>query len=280
MTERETTSWWLRPARGFGLALSLTVSAAIIFGFVGALGWMVGVPLRWTAAFVGAVCALEVGGVAIAALLRRYVGVSGDVPAILTGAWRRQAERYGGPPAEVVPFLDGLSVSRRPKVPHRLMAVLLLAGAALVLVGAAAPRLFAGALALLAIGYFASVRRGAHALTRLAGHEVEVRSGRLVQLSPDGWPLGEIDLTRPFTYEYLAKGDCVAAYRLRQGAHRVELSSEARAAPWLARDVLRVEWPPVDRAIRDFTRDLAGTHEPGASTRGPPTPPLPPPGVR
>jgi hypothetical protein len=129
VTERETTSWWLRPARGFGLALSLTVSAAIIFGFVGALGWMVGVPLRWTAAFVGAVCALEVAGVAIAALLRRYVGVSGDVPAILTGEWRRQAERYGGPPAEVVPFLDGLSVARRPKVPHRLMAVLLLAGA-------------------------------------------------------------------------------------------------------------------------------------------------------
>ena len=94
MTERETASWWQRPVSGWRLALSLASSAAVIFAFVGTLGWMVGAPLRWTAALVGAVCGLEAAGVAIVALLRRHLGVSGDVPAALTAESQREAERY------------------------------------------------------------------------------------------------------------------------------------------------------------------------------------------
>jgi hypothetical protein len=108
-------------------------------------------------------------------------------------------------------------------------------------------------LPLLLVGYIRNELHGSRAWDRLQGHELRIVDHQLAQVTSDGELVGSIDLQHPFTYEYLLRQDCAAVYRLRQGIAVVEFTSAAKAAPWVARDVLGAEWPPIDRAVQDAT---------------------------
>jgi hypothetical protein len=70
-------------------------------------------------------------------------------------------------------------------------------------------------------------------------------------LGTDAAPQGAIDRRLPYTYEFMYRADGGAVYRLRQGATRVDFSSENEGAEAVVRDVLRLEWPPVDKSKFD-----------------------------
>lgn len=213
--------------------------AATLAFLVGLMVWLLGDSVARSAAY--GVAAASVVGLALWTFTR-VVRVEGGPPAIEN--YDAEIKRYTGPPPDLSPVAAKLSVSRRPKV----SGWVLLAALALLFVPYGPIVLAPIAIA----GFAFSLWRSAGALARLDGHEVELRDSDLVQLSPEGEAIGSIDLRSPFTYEYLTKDACIAAYQLRQGSSRVEFTSKSENAPWVVRDVLGVEWPPADLAVHDF----------------------------
>ena len=108
---------------------------------------------------------------------------------------------------------------------------------------AAIAAIVAGPLAVPLVAEFIAHRR----LHALAGSTLELHDARLRQRGPDG--PREIDLSEPFTFEYRYKEQGVAIYRLHQYGDTLDFSSQDPLAEPLARDVLRVAWPPHGRRI-------------------------------
>lgn len=157
--------------------------------------------------------------------------------AAIAGTAAEEEARYSGPPGELPMSLQrGRPPRRRAKIQSAGAAVLILC--ALILGG--------GFLMLptIALVYVAREIYGAQVCARVSGVDASLAGPFLVQQLPSGADGSRIDLRWPFTYEYLFKDDCSAVYRLRQGKSTLDLPSAAQAAPWVARDVLGVEWPP------------------------------------
>ena len=226
----------LPPIRFSGplLVVSVSVGAAYLVGvFTLSWGWALA-----TLAGVGLVLFL----------VDRKFGIAIVPGTALTGDSAEETRRYSGPPRELTPELrSGLRVSRRSKLQTGSAIVVTF----LVLLALIIPFGFLALPPLLAIGYIRNELRGSRAWDHLQGHELSVVDNHLTQVTSSGELVGSIDLQHPFTYEYLLRHDCAAVYRLRQGLAVVELTSAAKAAPWVARDLLGVEWPPIDRAVQD-----------------------------
>jgi hypothetical protein len=184
-------------------------------------------------------------------LVDRRSGISIGPGSALTANAAEEARRYSGPPRELTPELrSGLQVSRRSKL-QTVPALIGCFGCFVVVLALAVPPALLFIFPLLFIGYIRNELRGSRAWDRLQGHELRIVDSHLPQVTSGGELVGSIDLQHPFTYEYLLRHDCAAVYRLRQGLAVVEFTSAAKAAPWVARDLLGVEWPPIDRAVQD-----------------------------
>lgn len=82
---------------------------------------------------------------------------------------------------------------------------------------------------------------------QLRDHTVEIVNHELRQKNSAGEVVGRIDIARPFTYEYLDNATGFAIYQLRQDDQRLEFTSDTPMAKYVVRDLLRADWPPVDR---------------------------------
>ncbi len=191
---------------------------------------------------------LGVAGVAgtACAYLAKRVPIWGAPSAVISGKNFAEAERYAGVPYGIdLSLLRDAKISRRDKLSFGWIPVLL----AFALLPSVWMLL---ALVLVPVGYVAYEVCGARRVAQLRDDRVDVVGTELVSWSSHGEERARIDLERPFTYEYVYKDECAAVYRLRQADAVLDFSSENADAPWLAKDLLKVEWPPVNRGARSF----------------------------
>jgi hypothetical protein len=134
-------------------------------------------------------------------------------------------------------------VSRRDKVSGRVAAL----WATVLVIALFVPYgifVILGGAALLAVALHL---RNSSKWEQLRDHTVEIVDHELRQKNSTGKVVGRIDMARPFTYEYLDKATGFAIYQLRQDDQRLEFTSDVPMAKYLVRDLLRADWPPVDR---------------------------------
>ena len=78
---------------------------------------------------------------------------------------------------------------------------------------------------------------------------LELEGNRLRQLErSSGALVVEIDLEKPYTYEFLSRQNNFAIYRLRQGDSVLEFTSKEPVAEEVVTSHLGLEWPPTDRS--------------------------------
>lgn len=176
--------------------------------------------------------------------LSRFVPIYVTPSGALSQRWEAEAARYQGLPADASrELIARVQCERRAKFPSWLVAAL----PALAFVPWFGRIALIGVLAapILAAGF------ESWAFSRARGNELRMRGGWLVAFDASGRELAAIDLHDPFTYQVLSQSDAEAVYRLEQGGQRIEFTTEAEAAPWIVRDVLKREWPARDRAAWD-----------------------------
>ena len=78
---------------------------------------------------------------------------------------------------------------------------------------------------------------------------LELEGNRLRQLErSSGALVAEIDLQKPYTYEFLSRQSNFGIYRLRQGDSVLEFTSKEPVAEEVVTSHLGLEWPPADRS--------------------------------
>lgn len=82
---------------------------------------------------------------------------------------------------------------------------------------------------------------------RLRDNQIELAGLELIERDPTGGVVARIDTRQPFTWEYVDKATGSAIYQLRQGNEALVFDSESPLALTLVKDLLRAEWPPMDR---------------------------------
>jgi hypothetical protein len=232
----------LRTSRAFGTHV-VGVGAAIVAGVGAAAAWGTGLhaPLAASLAYVAIVA------------LNRLVPIFLAPAGVLADAFEAHRARYRGVPAELPrSLLVRVRCERRAKLRGWGLGLIALGVFGVLWIGdRSGASVRSGAILALLVGApIVSTILETSAYTRAARNEVRLEGTRLVASDASG-PCGAIDLAAPFTYQVLSRVDAEAAYRLDQGAQRIEFTSAASEAPWIVYDVLKLDWPPRDRAAWD-----------------------------
>ena len=76
-------------------------------------------------------------------------------------------------------------------------------------------------------------------------YELKIQDEWLIEYDSSGQEKERLNLSKPFEAECLFKGYFNALYQLTQGETRVRFSARTRGAPYVVKDILQLQWPPI-----------------------------------